>query len=137
MSISVLVTGGAGFIGSNFIHLLVRERSDWRIVNLDALTYAGNLENLSAVEKHPGYKFVHGDIRRPEDVARAFDACGKGELHVVHFAAESHVDRSIVSGLPFVETNVLGTQVLLDQARARTVARFVRNSRRTRTDPRA
>jgi dTDP-glucose 4,6-dehydratase len=125
MSISVLVTGGAGFIGSNFIHLLVRERSDWRIVNLDALTYAGNLENLSAVEKQPGYKFVHGDIRRPEDVARAFDACGKGELHVVHFAAESHVDRSIVSGLPFVETNVLGTQVLLDQARARTVARFV------------
>jgi len=125
MSISVLVTGGAGFIGSNFIHLLARTRADWRIVNLDALTYAGNLENLSALERHPGYRFVRGDIRRPEDVARAFEACGGGELSVVHFAAESHVDRSIESGLPFVETNVLGTQVLLDQSRAKGVTRFV------------
>jgi dTDP-glucose 4,6-dehydratase len=125
MSISVLVTGGAGFIGSNFIHLLARTRADWRIVNLDALTYAGNLENLSALEKHAGYTFVRGDIRRSDDVARAFKACGGGELRVVHFAAESHVDRSIESGLPFVETNVLGTQVLLDQSRAHAVTRFV------------
>ena len=125
MSTSVLVTGGAGFIGSNFIHLLAHTRPDWRIVNLDALTYAGNLENLSALERHPRYSFVRGDIRRPADVARAFEACGGGDVRVVHFAAESHVDRSIESGLPFVETNVLGTQVLLDVSRAHTVARFV------------
>ncbi|MEO6710284.1 MAG: dTDP-glucose 4,6-dehydratase [Planctomycetota bacterium] len=125
MSSSVLVTGGAGFIGSNFIHLLARTRKDWQVVNLDALTYAGNLENLTAIEKHPNYTFVHGDIRRASDVARAFDACKSDEVSVVHFAAESHVDRSIESGLPFVETNVLGTQVLLDQARARKVPRFV------------
>ena len=125
MSFSVLVTGGAGFIGSNFIQLVARTRPDWRIVNLDALTYAGNLENLTSVEKNPLYAFVHGDIRKPADVARALDACGSGEVAVVHFAAESHVDRSIESGLPFVETNVLGTQVLLDQSRARKIARFV------------
>ena len=125
MTVSVLVTGGAGFIGSNFIHLLARTRKEWQVVNLDALTYAGNLENLSAVEKSANYSFVHGDIRRPADLARAFDACKSKEVFVVHFAAESHVDRSIESGLPFVETNVLGTQVLLDQARARKVARFV------------
>ncbi|HTF87524.1 MAG TPA: dTDP-glucose 4,6-dehydratase [Planctomycetota bacterium] len=125
MSSSVLVTGGAGFIGSNFIHLLARTRKDWQVVNLDALTYAGNLENLTEIEKLPNYTFVHGDIRRPGDVARAFDACKSDAVSVVHFAAESHVDRSIESGLPFVETNVLGTQVLLDQSRARKVARFV------------
>ncbi len=125
MSSSVLVTGGAGFIGSNFIHMLARARKDWQVVNLDALTYAGNLENLTAVEKSANYVFVHGDIRRASDVARAFDSCAHKHVLVVHFAAESHVDRSIESGLPFVETNVLGTQVLLDQARARKVARFV------------
>ncbi|HUR28267.1 MAG TPA: GDP-mannose 4,6-dehydratase, partial [Planctomycetota bacterium] len=102
MSSSVLVTGGAGFIGSNFVHLLARTRKDWQIVNLDALTYAGNLENLTALEKNPFYTFVHGDIRRPKDVARAFDACTNERIVVVHFAAESHVDRSIESGLPFV-----------------------------------
>ena len=120
-----LVTGGAGFIGSNFVQLLARERPDWRVVNLDALTYAGNPENLAEVEGRPGYTFVHGDIRRPQDVERALAAAGDGPLTVVHFAAESHVDRSIESGLPFVETNVTGTQVLLDAARARGVARFV------------
>ncbi len=125
MSLSVLVTGGAGFIGSNFIHLLARSRPEWNIVNLDALTYAGNLENLTALEHSPHYKFVHGDIRRSADIARAFDACGSGDVRVVHFAAESHVDRSIESGLPFVETNVIGTQLMLDHSRARKVARFV------------
>jgi len=124
---TVLVTGGAGFIGSNFIHMLVELRPDWRVVNFDVLTYAGNLENLTAVEAHPGYSFVRGDIRSPDDVTRVFEqACAEGgELSVVHFAAESHVDRSIMSGLPFVESNVLGTQVLLDESRTRGVARFV------------
>jgi dTDP-glucose 4,6-dehydratase len=126
MSTTILVTGGAGFIGSNFVHMLVELRPDWRIVDLDALTYAGNLENLTSVEGHAGYEFVHGDICKAEDVARAFEACGdEAPASVVHFAAESHVDRSIESGLPFVTTNVLGTQVLLDEARKRGVERFV------------
>ena len=120
-----LVTGGAGFIGSNFVQLLAEQRDDWRIVNLDALTYAGNLENLTALEARPNYTFVHGDVTRDEDVAKAFEAAGDGPLYVVHFAAESHVDRSIQSGLPFVQTNVSGTQVLLDAARARGIQRFL------------
>jgi dTDP-glucose 4,6-dehydratase len=124
MKRTCIVTGGAGFIGSNFVHMLARERADWRIVNLDALTYAGNLENLTEVESHPGYTFVHGDITVRADVEKAFDAA-QGAVSVVHFAAESHVDRSIVSGLPFVTTNVLGTQVMLDVARARGVERFL------------
>ncbi len=126
MSTSVIVTGGAGFIGSNFVHMLVELRPDWHVVNLDALTYAGNRENLASVEARPNYKFVHGDITRTEDVERAFAAAAHGSrISIVHFAAESHVDRSIQSGLPFVTTNVVGTQVLLDVARARGVARFV------------
>jgi dTDP-glucose 4,6-dehydratase len=122
---TVLVTGGAGFIGANFLHLLAEQRPEARLVNLDALTYAGNLENLRELEAQPNYVFVHGDICKPADVERALAACGKGPLQVVHFAAESHVDRSIQSGLPFVETNVVGTQVLLDACRARGVQRFV------------
>ncbi len=127
MQRTVLVTGGAGFIGSNFVLMLAKERPDWKIVNLDALTYAGNLENLKSIEARAGHVFVHGDITRPEDVARAFEAARKfgGPLSVVHFAAESHVDRSIQSGLPFVQTNVLGTQVLLDASRAAGIERFV------------
>jgi dTDP-glucose 4,6-dehydratase len=126
MTHTVLVTGGAGFIGSNFVHTLVEMRPQWRIVNLDALTYAGNRENLAAVEGKPNYGFVHGDIRKEEDVEGAFAAAKDSDrLVVVHFAAESHVDRSILSGLPFVTTNVVGTQVLLDAARRHGVARFV------------
>jgi dTDP-glucose 4,6-dehydratase len=127
MSTSVLVTGGAGFIGSNFVHMLVEMRPDWRIVNLDALTYAGNRENLASVEDKPNYAFVHGDITRAEDVERAFTLAKKNakQVGVVHFAAESHVDRSIQSGLPFVTTNVTGTQMLLDAARRHGVWRFV------------
>jgi dTDP-glucose 4,6-dehydratase len=126
MTRTVLVTGGAGFIGSNFVRMLVELRPDWRIVNLDKLTYAGNLENLTDIEGHPGYAFVHGDVAVTEDVERAFDAAGEsGVSDVVHFAAESHVDRSILGGLPFVTANVVGTQVLLDVARARGVQRFV------------
>ncbi|MEM6673008.1 MAG: dTDP-glucose 4,6-dehydratase [Planctomycetota bacterium] len=126
MTRTVLVTGGAGFIGSNFVQMLREDRPDWKVVNLDALTYAGNLENLKAVEKDEGYAFVHGDITKTDDVVRAFDAAGEsGVSEVVHFAAESHVDRSIKSGMPFVESNVKGTQVLLDVSRDRGVERFV------------
>jgi dTDP-glucose 4,6-dehydratase len=128
MTTSLLVTGGAGFIGSNFVHAILELRPDWRIVNLDALTYAGNRENLAAVEASPNYKFVHGDIRKTEDVDAAFAAAKDGrssKVVVVHFAAESHVDRSILSGLPFVTTNVVGTQILLDAARRHAVSRFV------------
>ncbi len=121
---SILVTGGAGFIGSNFLHLLGEVRPDWRVVNLDALTYAGNLENLSRLEGRAGYAFVRGDITLESDVERAFQACA-GPVSVLHFAAESHVDRSIQSGVPFVRTNVLGTQILLDASRARKVERFL------------
>ena len=126
MTRTVLVTGGAGFIGSNFVQMLREDRPDWRVINLDALTYAGNLENLTAIQGDPEYTFVHGDITRPEDVAKAFAAGGEsGVSDVVHFAAESHVDRSIAGGLPFVQSNVIGTQVLLDAARERGVGRFV------------
>jgi dTDP-glucose 4,6-dehydratase len=112
---SLLVTGGAGFIGSNFIHAFVANNPDCRVVNLDALTYAGNLRNLTAVEKNPRYRFVKGDICDAGLVARILieekvDA-------VVHFAAESHVDRSITGPEIFVRTNVLGTQTLLEESR--------------------
>jgi dTDP-glucose 4,6-dehydratase len=127
MTQTCLVTGGAGFIGSNFVHMLVETRPSWRIVNLDALTYAGNRENLTAVEQNKNYRFVHGDITRPDDVERAFAAAKEGgsSVSVVHFAAESHVDRSILSGVPFVNTNVVGTQVLLDASRKHGIGRFV------------
>ena len=112
----ILVTGGAGFIGANFVHHWRRTRPDDAVVVLDALTYAGNPANLADLDGAPGYRFVHGDICDGDLLARlfrehAFDT-------VVHFAAESHVDRSIVSSAPFVRTNVLGTQALLDAALA-------------------
>ncbi|WP_251231324.1 dTDP-glucose 4,6-dehydratase [Adlercreutzia aquisgranensis] len=110
---NVLVTGGAGFIGSNFVHVAL-ERTDWNIVNLDALTYAGNLENLSDVADNPRYRFVKGDIcdrALVESLFADYDIDG-----VVHFAAESHVDRSIEDPDVFLNTNVHGTQVLLDAA---------------------
>lgn len=125
MSDTLIVTGGAGFIGSNFILMLAEQRPDWKVVNFDALTYAGNLENLTAIEDGEGYTFVRGDVAVQDDVEHAFDAAGKGNVAVVHFAAESHVDRSIQSGQPFVRSNVMGTQVLLDVARERGVERFL------------
>jgi len=127
MTSTILVTGGAGFIGSNFVHMLAEIRPDARVVNLDALTYAGNLENLEPVAKNDKHRFVQGDITKSEDVEKAFqEAKGiGGDLYVVHFAAESHVDRSIVSGAPFVNTNVLGTQMLLDASRRHGVKKFV------------
>ncbi|HUD20205.1 MAG TPA: dTDP-glucose 4,6-dehydratase [Patescibacteria group bacterium] len=116
----LLVTGGAGFIGSNFILYWMRGHSGDEVVNLDALTYAGNLENLVEVEKNPRYTFIHGDICNPDVVNRAM----KGVDVVVHFAAESHVDRSIHDPMPFVRTNVLGTQILLEAALSHKVSRF-------------
>ena len=110
----ILVTGGAGFIGSNFIHYLL-ERGGCEVINFDALTYAGNLENLKDIEGDSRYTFVKGDIRNAEQVSetlREFEVDT-----VVNFAAETHVDRSIVSPDAFVSANVLGTQTLLECAR--------------------
>lgn len=111
---TLLVTGGAGFIGSNFIHYALKEHPDWQITNLDKLTYAGNLENLKAVENQPRYRFVKGDIADRELVDKLL---GQGFDVVVNFAAESHVDRSILDASPFIDTNIKGTQVLLEAAR--------------------
>jgi dTDP-glucose 4,6-dehydratase len=112
---TALVTGGAGFIGSNFVHFLRRQRPEWRIVNLDLLTYAGNLENLAALANDPHHIFVHGDIADRELVAGLFQRYDISR--VAHFAAESHVDRSIMDPGVFVRTNVQGTYTLLEVAR--------------------
>ena len=111
----VLVTGGAGFIGSNFIHSFMARNPGCRIVNLDLLTYAGNLENLKGIEDDPRYRFVRGDICDGPLVARLL--AEERIDTVVHFAAESHVDRSITGPEIFVRTNVLGTQILLEESR--------------------
>src|SRR5206468_5634660 len=115
---SILVTGGCGFIGSNFVHYLLEAEPDVAIVNFDCLTYAGNLANLADVANHPRYQFVKGDIT---DRAAVDAALSGGVRSIVHFAAESHVDRSMHDSGPFVKSNVLGTQVLLDAARAHNV----------------
>jgi dTDP-glucose 4,6-dehydratase len=107
-----LITGGAGFIGSNFIHYLFAKYPDCEIVNLDKLTYAGNLDNLKELESNPRYKFAKGDICNLEIV----DELVKTSDVVVHFAAETHVDRSILGPREFVQTNIVGTQNLLDAA---------------------
>jgi dTDP-glucose 4,6-dehydratase len=109
----ILVTGGAGFIGSNFIHYLLKRYPDYKIINLDLLTYAGNLENLKDIENNPNYQFVKGDICDKELV----DELVKKADAVVHFAAETHVDRSIMDSELFLRTNVLGTHTLLEAAR--------------------
>ncbi|MBI3694247.1 MAG: dTDP-glucose 4,6-dehydratase [Acidobacteria bacterium] len=119
----LLVTGGAGFIGSNFIRYYLAERPGDSILNLDKLTYAGNLENLSDIENHPGYRFVKGDICDAPLVAELFGA--ERPDVVVHFAAESHVDRSILSPSPAFETNLRGTFTLLEAARQYKTGRFV------------
>ncbi len=112
-----LVTGGAGFIGSNFVYYMFRKYGDdIRLINVDALTYAGNLENLKGVEDRKNYTFIKADIRNKETIEKIF---AENDIDVVvHFAAESHVDRSIVNPEVFVETNVLGTAVMLNAAKA-------------------
>ncbi|MBE9486877.1 MAG: GDP-mannose 4,6-dehydratase [Chloroflexi bacterium] len=112
---SILVTGGCGFIGSNFIHLLLKALGDIEIVNLDKLTYAGNPENLSAIDSDPRYRFVRGDVCDAELLAQLFT---EEQIDtVVHFAAESHVDRSISGPAEFIQTNINGTFALLEAAR--------------------
>lgn len=121
---NILVTGGAGFIGSNLIRLLLAETPGAQVTNLDLLTYAGNLENLQGVQDHPRYSFVQGDICDGVLVRELM----AGKNAVLHLAAESHVDRSIADPSPFVRTNVLGTQVLLEGAREAGVTRFLQVS---------
>lgn len=117
---NILVTGGAGFIGSNFIRYWLKKYPDSKVINLDALTYAGNLENLKEVENSPNYKFVHGNILDRELVDKLM-----AEVEaVIHFAAESHVDRSILEPALFLETNITGTQVLLEAALKHKIKRF-------------
>lgn len=125
MSHTILVTGGAGFIGSNFISYIL-SNANLRIVNLDALTYAGNLENLKDFEKNENYHFVKGSIQNSELVTYI---CKRFEVHgIINFAAESHVDRSILNSRPFIDTNVLGTQVLLDVAKDLKISKFLQVS---------
>ena len=118
----ILVTGGAGFIGGNFVHYMVNKYHNYMIVNLDALTYAGNLETLKDVQDKKNYKFVKGDISDREFIFDLFES-EKFDI-VVNFAAESHVDRSIVEPDIFIKTNVLGTQALLDASKKYNVSRF-------------
>ena len=123
---SLLVTGGCGFIGSNFIRGLLEDDADVRIVNLDKLTYAGNPENLASVSGSPRYEFRQGDISDRavvDGLLEEFAVDG-----IVNFAAESHVDRSILDSTPFIQTNICGTQVLIDASRAAGVGRFVQVS---------
>ena len=120
-----LITGGLGFIGSNFIRLALRERPDLTIVNLDAMTYAGNPANVRDVESDGRYRFVHGDICDPAAVA---DAIGSGVDAIVNFAAETHVDRSILDPEQFLRTDILGTHVLLEAVREREIPRFLQVS---------
>jgi dTDP-glucose 4,6-dehydratase len=120
----LFITGGAGFIGSNFIRHALSTHPDYRIVNFDKLTYAGNLDNLSDVEGNDCYSFIRGDICDRDALEKAITDSDA----VINFAAESHVDRSIESAADFIQTNVLGTQTLLDAARKARVSRFVQIS---------
>jgi dTDP-glucose 4,6-dehydratase len=119
--LNLLVTGGCGFIGSNFIRWLLQARLDASITNLDALTYAGNLENLAGIEGNPRYRFEKGSVTDADLV----DSLAAGADGILHFAAESHVDRSLYGPIDFVRTNLEGTTVLLEAARRHKVRRFL------------
>jgi dTDP-glucose 4,6-dehydratase len=122
----LLVTGGAGFIGSNFVRYMVNKYPEYQIVNLDLLTYAGNLENLKDIEKASNYKFVHGDIANNEFIQALFEE--EKFDYVINFAAESHVDRSITDPGIFVQTNIQGTLALLDAAKSVGVTKYLQVS---------
>jgi dTDP-glucose 4,6-dehydratase len=125
MTKRILVTGGAGFIGSNFVLYMLKNYPDYEIINIDSLTYAGNLENLKSVENNPNYRFVKGSIIDNQLV----NSLAAEELEgIINFAAESHVDRSIEDPGIFVETNIKGTQVLLDAAKKYEVKRYLQVS---------
>ena len=117
-----LITGGAGFIGGNYLHIMVRKYPNDRFVCLDALTYAGNMETLEPIMKLPNFKFVHGDIRDRGLVYKLFEE--EKFDYVINFAAESHVDRSIVNPTIFLETNIIGTSVLMDACRKYGIRRY-------------
>jgi len=122
----ILVTGGAGFIGSNFVRMVLSEHPDCFVVNLDKLTYAGNLENLAEFLDHKNHKFVKGDICDAEVIERIIT--GYKIDAIINFAAESHVDRSIAEPKIFIETNITGTLTLLEAARDKKLERFIQVS---------
>ena len=123
---NLLVTGGAGFIGSNFVRYILEKYPEYRVINLDKLTYAGNLENLAGIEKDPRYAFEKGDIC---DKTRVQMCVVRYEIDAfVHFAAESHVDRSILGAAEFVQTNIVGTNILLEVAKEMNIKRFLQVS---------
>ncbi|NQU06214.1 MAG: dTDP-glucose 4,6-dehydratase [Calditrichaeota bacterium] len=120
----ILITGGAGFIGVNLIKLILREYPDYHVVNYDLLTYAGNLVSLADIENDPRYTFVKGDVSDSDAVNAAMDGC----WGVLHLAAESHVDRSILDATPFLNTNVIGTMVMLEATRKHGIERYIQIS---------
>jgi len=120
----ILVTGGAGFIGSNFIRYMLNKYPDYKIVNLDKLTYAGNLDNLRDIEKDPRYNFIKGDICDKKVVEKAMKDCDV----VINFAAESHVDRSITGPEPFIKTDIFGTFTLLETAKKYNIEKYIQIS---------
>jgi len=121
----MLVTGGAGFMGSNFIKHILKNHPVWQVVNLDKLTYAGNLENLKEVENHPNYKFIKGDIASASDVEKAI---GEGADKIINYAAETHVDRSILEPDAFIKTDFFGTYTLLEAVKKHNVAQYIQIS---------
>ncbi|PIP26207.1 MAG: dTDP-glucose 4,6-dehydratase [Candidatus Moranbacteria bacterium CG23_combo_of_CG06-09_8_20_14_all_40_16] len=121
----LLITGGAGFMGSNFIKYIFKKHPKWQVVNLDKLTYAGNLANLTEVAQNPNYEFVRGDIANAEDVAKAI---GNGVDKIINYAAETHVDRSILEPDAFIRTDIFGTYTLLEAVKKYNVAQYIQIS---------